>query len=150
MSKLSVWSTLLSTSWRLRLLRSNSLSGSFGEILGGTPVRVFLCDRPVSSIHPSNELMRRCLLRWEYETPRRAFCRIWQRFLHGSFKDRFSGHLATRCGIKCHSLAPKIARLLPGSGFVYRSDDGSGLSSSDALTLPRLCRLQGRLFQYVH
>jgi hypothetical protein len=92
-----------------------TLPGSFGEILGGKPVRVFLCHRPVSSIHPSNELMRRCLLRWEYETPRRAFCRIWQRFLRGSFKDRFSGHLATRCGIKCNSLAPKIARLLPGS-----------------------------------
>ena len=56
--------------------------------MGGKPVRVFLCHRPVSSIHPSNELMRRCLLRWEYETPRRAFCRIWQRFLRGSFKDR--------------------------------------------------------------
>jgi hypothetical protein len=65
-----------------------TLPGSFGEILGGKPVRVFLCHRPVSSIHPSNELMRRCLLRWEYETPRRAFCRIWQRFLRGSFKDR--------------------------------------------------------------
>src|SRR5262249_527503 len=137
-----------------------SLSGSFGEILGGKPVRVFLCDRHVSSIHPSNALMRRCLLRWEYETPRRAFCRIWQRFPRGSFKDRillaslflsgkaavapldspcpsacndgiceaqilapwgsptvsdrFSGHLTTHCGIKCNSLAPKIARLLPG------------------------------------
>jgi hypothetical protein len=102
-----------------------SLSGSFGEILGGKPVRVFLCDRPVSSIHPSNELMRRCLLRWEYETPRRAFCRIWQRFLHGSFKDRFSGHLATRCGIKCHSLAPKIARLLPGSEVYSLGCSGS-------------------------
>src|SRR5262245_30532473 len=93
----------------------HALSGSFGEILGGKPVRVFLCDRHVSSIHPSNALMRRCLLRWEYETPRRAFCRIWQRFPRGSFKDRFSGHLTTHCGIKCNSLAPKIARLLPGS-----------------------------------
>jgi DNA helicase HerA-like ATPase len=40
-----------------------ALSGSFGEIFGGKPVRVFLCHRPVSSIYPCNELMRRCLLR---------------------------------------------------------------------------------------
>src|SRR5215475_11420953 len=59
--------------------------------------------------------MRRCLLRWEYETPERAFCRFWQRFPRVSFKDHFSGHLTTHCGIKCNSLAPKIARLLPGS-----------------------------------
>src|SRR5262247_975024 len=99
-----------------------SLSGSFGEILGGKPVQVFLCHRPVSSIHPSNELMSRCLLRWEYETPGRAFCHIWQRFLCGSFKDRFRRHLTTPCGIRGNSLTPKISRLLPGSvmGHVCR------------------------------
>jgi CHC2 zinc finger len=83
--------------------------------LGGKPVRVFLCHRPVSSIHPSNELMRRCLLRWEYETPRRAFCRIWQRFLRGSFQDRFRRHLTTPYGARGNSLPPKMSRLLPGS-----------------------------------
>src|SRR5262245_45827376 len=88
------------------------LPGSFGEILGGKPVHVFLCHRPVSSIHPSNELMRRCLLRWEYETTRRAFCRIWQRFLRCSFKDRFLRHLTTFCGVRRNSLTPKISPFL--------------------------------------
>jgi hypothetical protein len=89
--------------------------------LGGKPVRVFLCHRPVSSIHPSNELMRRCLLRWEDETPRRAFCRIWQRFLRGSFQDRFRRHLTTPYGARGNSLPPKISRLLPGSDDVLQS-----------------------------
>ena len=80
-----------------------SLSGSFGEIFGGKPVRVFLCHRPVSSIYPSNKLMRQCLLRWEYETPERAFCRFWQHFLSVPFKDRFLGHLANHCVTKSNS-----------------------------------------------
>jgi hypothetical protein len=72
-----------------RVFFLTSLSGSFGEILGGKPVQVFLCDRPVSSIHPSNELMRRCLLRWQTETSGDTFSHFGQHFLGVSFKDRF-------------------------------------------------------------
>src|SRR5262245_4981031 len=59
--------------------------------------------------------MRRCLLRRQYETPERAFCRFWQRFPSVSFKDRFRRHLTTPYGASGNSLPPKISRLLPGS-----------------------------------
>jgi hypothetical protein len=68
---------------------SCSLSGSFGEIFGGKPVRVFLCHRPGSSIYPSNELMRQCLLRQQSETSGGAFSRFWQHFRSVAFKARF-------------------------------------------------------------
>ena len=93
----------------------NALTGSFGEIFGGKPVYVLSRYGPVSSMCPSNELMRRCLLRRQSETLGGALRHFWRHSLGVSFKDRFLGHLTNYCAAKSNSLAPKITRLLPGS-----------------------------------
>src|SRR5262247_567831 len=45
-----------------------SLTGSFGEILGGKLTWGCSCPKRVSVTNTPNELMRRCLLRWQTET----------------------------------------------------------------------------------
>ena len=83
--------------------------------MGGKPTWGRSCPKRVSVTNTPNELMRRCLLRWQTETSGGAFNHFWQHFLGVSFKDRFRRHLTTYCEVRRNSLTPKISRLLPGS-----------------------------------